>query len=270
MSETFEYVSSFDLTKIPTIANIPNTLTDPQECIILLHGLTTSKDEYQNVYRNLASKLADRGKQSVRFDFRGHGDSETKLAQFNVYNQIFDTLSVIRWAESFIGATKFTILGTSFGAPAGIYSSYMIDNKVNKIVLLAPILDFYRTFINPETEWGAEVFGLKRVFDAVLNDCLKVENDFNMSRNSALDMILLDPRPILSKLKCKVSILHGTEDGMVPFFASKIFAEQNKHIGFFPMTQTGHGLAQVGDESRTSKRTNDNTNLLILQLTGEE
>ena len=270
MSEIVEHLNSFDQIKIPTIANIPSSVTDPHECILLLHGLTTSKDEYQDVYRNLAAKLEERGKLSVRFDFRGHGDSEAGLAQFNVYNQILDTLSVVNWAQSFLGVEQFTILGTSFGAPPGIFSSSILKEKVNKLVLLAPILDFHRTFISPETEWGHDIFGSIRIFEAVQNDHLKVEQDFVLSRKSALDMMIIDPRPILSMLKCEIAILHGMEDGMVPYNASKNFAEENKQVNFVPMPQTGHGLAQVGDESRTSKRTIDNTNNLILQLIGND
>lgn len=270
MSEKTEYLNSFDLTKIPTILNIPDTVNEPQECIVLLHGLTTSKNEYQDVYQNLATKLAERGRQSVRFDFRGHGDSEAKLDQFNVYNQIFDTLCVIKWIKSTIGVDKFIILGTSYAASAGIYSSYILEKDVPKLVLLAPILDFDRTFINPETEWGIETFGQSKVIETIFNNSLKVESGFNMTRKSALDMLLLDPRPILSALQCEISILHGTEDGMVPFAATKRFAEHNKHVSFYQMPQTGHGLAQLEDESRTSQRTIDNTNYLIQQLTGEE
>lgn len=270
MSEKTEFISSFDSTRIPTIMNIPDTVSRPEECIVLLHGLTTSKNEYQDVYRNLAASLAEHGRQSVRFDFRGHGDSKASLDQFNLYNQIFDTLCVVEWVKSIGGIRKFIILGTSYAASVGIYSSYILGKNVPKLVLLAPILDFNRTFINPETEWGREIFGQSKVVETIFNNSLKVESGFNMTRKSALDMLLLDPRPTLRALPCEISILHGTEDGMVPFAATKEFAEKNKHVNFYQMPQTGHGLAQLEDELRTSQRTIDNTNYLIQQLIGEE
>jgi pimeloyl-ACP methyl ester carboxylesterase len=270
MNDKIEYITSFDSTRIPAIINVPDLIKNSKECIVLLHGLTTSKNEYQNVYRNLAEKLAEQGWQSVRFDFRGHGDSEDSLDQFNVYNQILDTLSVIKWVKSSIGADKYIILGTSFAASAGICTSYILQDNVIKLILLAPIIDFHRTFIKPETEWGREIFGRDKVIEAIFNDCLKVESNFKLSRRTSLDMLLIDPKSILKELKCAISILHGNEDGMVPFSATKEFAQKNTNIDFIEMPETGHGLAQIGDESRKAQRTIDNTDHLIRCLTGDK
>ena len=64
----------------------------------------------------------------ISFDFRGHGDSEAKLDQFNVYNQIFDTLCVIKWIKS-------TVNGQSFFPSAEAFRVLQFHSMIKKAQL---------------------------------------------------------------------------------------------------------------------------------------
>jgi uncharacterized protein len=226
------------------------------------------KDEYQGAFRAITEQLAQAGQASLRFDFRGHGDSPAGLDQFTVHNQVSDILSVIDWAQSEAQATTFTCLAASFAAPAAICAAYVLDQTVAKLVLLAPVLDMLRTFTEPSTEWTEDNFGLQRVRAAILNNdaALEPEPGFRLGRDFALDLLLTNPEPLLARLGCEVVLFHGDVDGMVPFDVSREWASAHPSVRFVAMPGTAHGLAEAGDEKRTSTQTKSNTEGLLAEL----
>lgn len=257
-------ISSVDGVPVPAIFHGPLDEKNVDLCVLLLHGLTTGKNEYQDVYKNLASDLGARSVCSLRIDFRGHGESTAPLADYSVHTQVLDTISSLSYIRNRFPAARIRILGTSYGAPPAIVSS-AIDQAIEKVVLLAPILDFDRTFLHPTTPWASENFGISR-YQTALSKGMDIGDGFTPGPRLFLDHFIISPIDHLRAISSRCTILHGDQDGMVPFDVSAEAAIAHSEITFHRLKNTGHGLAEVGDESRSSDQTLENQSLLQMEL----
>ena len=82
-------------------AIIQKPATDGREklpTVVVCHGFTGSKDEA--LLCLIADSLQRRGIASIRFDFNGHGQSEGKLEEMTVPNELEDALRVVAYCRS--------------------------------------------------------------------------------------------------------------------------------------------------------------------------
>ena len=70
---------------------------DQVACVVACHGMLASKDSLK--YIMLADVLASRGIASIRFDFRGCGESDGKLDKSHITNRSIDLKAVIDFVE---------------------------------------------------------------------------------------------------------------------------------------------------------------------------
>jgi pimeloyl-ACP methyl ester carboxylesterase len=267
MDERQVVIPADDGTSIPAVLTAPSEdYSAVKRWIIMLHGITVSKDEHQGFYRRLARLLARNGVGSVRFDFRGHGDSAVPASGFTVSSQIMDALTVVNWTCSTVGSSRVTFLGTSFGSPPAIVVSEILADRVESLVLLAPVIDYERTFVEPETPWGLENFGSRRLREGLLGRPLKIEQDFELSPALIFEMLTLDPQRPLTRISSRIFLLHGDKDEMVPFAASQACANRHQGISFKPLPNTGHGFAEINDDAGTSAQTKANLDLIASLL----
>jgi len=116
-SERQLVISEPDGVGIPGILCVPNGAERAR--VLMLHGITTSKNEYLDFFRELAHTLAGCGVGSLRIDFRGHGDSQVSSRAFTVASQCSDTYAALKWYLDLEPHSDVTyhVLGCSFGAP---------------------------------------------------------------------------------------------------------------------------------------------------------
>ena len=96
------------------------TETTVHDVVIWMHGIAVNKDEYLNFFHDGSDYLAAEGIGSIRFDFRGHGDSSGKPRDFSLVGQNLDAEAVSAFARKHYGdapATRFHLVAASFGAP---------------------------------------------------------------------------------------------------------------------------------------------------------
>ena len=272
MTESRVSVRALDGTSIEAIVAKPDTESGTRSHMtLLLHGITTHKDEYGDTFQRLARELADAGEQSLRLDFRGHGDSKAPLTEFNVRTQLLDLLAVARWLSSEQDVDRLRILAASFSAPAAITATLVLGQAVDKLVLLAPVLDFYETFVEPLTGWGEDNFGRERIISTLNGDTtLVLEPGFELGADFAADLLLVNVVPTLARLSCPVRILHGDQDGMVPLAVSKRVAAEYPNVALTVMDETEHGLAKAGDTDQESTLTASNYARVVAALSTVE
>ena len=253
----------------PSVPGIPGVLvvpSNPQSAVLLLHGLFGSKDEYNDAYRKLAADLSEAVIASLRIDFRGHGDSGAALAEYTSQSQALDAVYAFDWLRGRLPDLPTSVLATSFGAAAGITLATVRDEVVTTLVLVAPVLDYARTFLYPTTEWGNDLFGIKRVAESVQSG-LPLEDGYTLSPEATVDLLDVNPGSALPRLGHKdVHILHGERDSLVPHEISIDVARELDWIDLHIMPNTDHGLAEVGDASRSSAQTRKNIARVIRYL----
>ena len=109
--------------------------------ILMLHGITTHKNEYANFYGRLAAKLAQRGIESLRIDFRGHGDSRARTRDFTIASQVVDTVAAVDWLSEHAQHKRVTaILGSSFGALPALVAGTLRNNNLQRLLLVVIVM----------------------------------------------------------------------------------------------------------------------------------
>lgn len=103
---------------IPAILTLPDEKkTRPFPIVVMLHGTASQKDEVGDLYKRLASKLANKNIASIRFDFAGSGESSVDYRLYNLEGAVNDVLSIYSFIEQHKGIESQSIhlLGFSQG-----------------------------------------------------------------------------------------------------------------------------------------------------------
>lgn len=223
--------------------NLCGKLTMPDEnskgAVILCHGITVEKNE-GGFYSKLAKLLAENGLMNLRFDFRGHGESSGKSWEMTIKGEIFDLEAAVNLLRE-KGFKKVSLIGTSFGG--GIITIYTGEkpSTISSITLLCPVLDYKRTFLNPETEWAQEWFAPEAISNAMRTGKLDLDG-FQLGSNLLKEFRRLNPGEALLKLKVPALIVHGTEDSYVPYSVAEYYGKRYRNGKFLPVNGADHGF----------------------------
>jgi pimeloyl-ACP methyl ester carboxylesterase len=133
---------------VPITASFYQPSRRPAPCVILVHMLSRSRDDWQA----LATRLADAGIAALALDLRGHGASgaDPRPDAGTAADMSADLLDV-QAARSFLasrpdlGVTNIGILGASVGANLAAAAA-AADPTVRSIALLSPGLEYRRVY----------------------------------------------------------------------------------------------------------------------------
>ena len=180
------------------------------KCVISCHGLLASKDSIK--YIMLAEELNKLGISSLRFDFRGCGESDGRLTDSHISNRSEDLNAVVEHAINELGFSDLGLFGSSMGG----YLSFLEashDTQVKALVSLSSPYSMVELFNARGIERSRyEIDGV--VFDGKFISDVRTHG------------VLGDE--ILNNIKCPVLIIHGDIDWLVPAnHARRLFAAIN-------------------------------------------
>lgn len=240
-----------------TLAGQLREVEDAEKVAVLCHGINSNKQEYLDVFPKLAERLAAVGISSLRFDFRGHGDSSGEAVDFNITGQMIDLKAVIAWIRSRYGGRRepdLAYVGVSFGGPPGIFLSGS-GKTFSSISLIAPVLSYSQTFLSPRTEWARASFNEKSLEHARNFGYLLLDNEFVVGVRLIEEMELLHPEVSIGSIGQDVLLFHGDADTMVPCEVSKSVGERFPNIDLRVLEGVGHGLYISGDDDGITPET---------------
>lgn len=219
------------------------------DVIIWMHGISVDKDEYLGFFREGARWFAKRGPSSIRFDFRGHGASSGSPLDFTVVGQNLDVRAIVDSARQQFGAgARLHIVAASFGSPPAIFAAHRYPKAVHSISLIAPVLSYERTFLQPETEWAKEIFSRDRLQELDKTGRLYFDESFYIGHHLVEEMRLINPIGALAQLKQRVLVVHGDRDSMVPYDATVAACRGLEHVRVVTLEGADHGFVEPGDE----------------------
>ncbi len=102
---------------------------------IFCHGFTGQRMGPGYLFVKLSRALADAGFCSVRFDFRGSGESDGEFFEMNVSTMKNDLMAVISWLKKNYNPSALYLLGHSFGGMIASLCSHDADG----VALLSPV-----------------------------------------------------------------------------------------------------------------------------------
>ncbi len=183
---------------------------DSRSCIISCHGLLASKDSPK--YKLLASRLSELGYSTVRFDFRGCGESGGHIWKSHISNRLTDLEVVIDHVCSELDIDRIGLFGSSMGG----FISYLKAEKDPRIKALVTLASPYSM---------SELFNLR----ALGKNGFEIDGIF--FGNDFLEDVRLhgDLEPdTLRALKCPTLIFHGDADLLVPIsHAQRLYDKLN-------------------------------------------
>jgi alpha/beta superfamily hydrolase len=185
--------------------------------IVLAHGICSSKD-YGGFHLGLAWELARCGFDTLRFDFRGHGESGGKSEEMTIAGEVKDLAAAVRFLRS-RHASQIGIVGHSFGGGVTVLYSARARPTPFALVLLAPVLDYRRTFVAPETPWTRQWFTPEAFARAQTSGTLDI-GGFPIGLKLIQEFHSLDPANILRGIPIPALVIHGDGDTIASFKAA--------------------------------------------------
>jgi len=209
----------------------------PKAGIILAHGIMTEK-HYGGFYPALAAELARHGFESLRFDFRGHGESGGKPADMTIAGEVRDLAAAVqvlrRHKHRHLG-----IVGTSFGAGIAVLYAAQTRRRPFALVLLSSVLDYRRTFLEPETPWAKKWFTASTLAKGYASGTLDL-GFFALGKGLLREFQTVRPAELLQELAIPVLMIHSERDPIAPFHTAQDAARSSPGVKFVRVRGAGH------------------------------
>ncbi len=209
----------------------------PKAGIVLAHGITVDKD-YEGFYPRLSAELARHGFESLRFDFRGHGESEGRPEQMTLTGEVRDLGAAVRFLRRRC-APHLAIVGTSLGAGIAVMYAARERRSPFALVLLSSVLDYRRTLLEPETDWAKEWFSPSAVSKAYATGTLDLMG-FPLGLELLREFKALEPAKVLRGLTIPVLMVHSERDPYAPFHVARDAARSIPGVKFVRVRGASH------------------------------
>lgn len=108
--------------------------------VLICHGLGGHKVGRYRVYVDIADHLAKSGIGTLRFDFRGSGDSEGNFNDITLEDQVSDALLAMHYLENHpqVDKNRIGLIGRSFGGAVAVIAASRYQ-RIKSFCLWSPI-----------------------------------------------------------------------------------------------------------------------------------
>lgn len=170
--------------------------------VLMVHDFPGHKSSYDNFFGDVEEALTQAGHDTLRFDFRGCGESDGQEENFSLVSAGDDFNSVLHWCRR-EGYSQFIMVGAGVGAAVAALN---IDLAVKAFIMLWPVLEpklYFKSYIakalmaeggKPYAEIDSHRVGV---------EFIKELKDLDLVSN-------------LKEIYCPTLIMQGSEDEIVP------------------------------------------------------
>lgn len=178
--------------------------------VIFCHGLAGNHIGRDRLYVQLSECLSRIGIASLRFDFRGSGDSEGDFGEMTLEGEVRDAIRAVQFARDLpnIDSTRLGIFGRSFGGAIAIHTASEVG-VVRSLVLWAPV------FTGKQWEEKWEIVQTAKVDEEERHKLMRINGQMpSMSFYKELISMRLD-KELLSLKEVPILLVHGEQDPVV-------------------------------------------------------
>ena len=208
----------------------------PAPTVLMLHGFTGQRLEPHRLFVLLSRQLAEAGIASLRFDFRGSGESEGTFDEMTVAREIEDVVAAYQFlkARPEVDGSRLGLMGLSMGGMVSALAVAQPGIEFKALSLWAPA--------HPKL-WLAQFPGgvtPEQVRAAVADPAIRAELrggvpfdehsgflDFGgnpVSMDFVADMPTLHPFETVKAHRGPAQVIHGTADPAVPIAIGEQYA----------------------------------------------
>ncbi|WP_245658550.1 alpha/beta hydrolase [Nocardia nova] len=231
--------------------HLAGTLVAPDHttgrAVVMVHGGGVTRDE-GGFFTRLADGLAEGGVTSLRFDLRGHGESQGRQEELTLATILNDIRVNLAYLRDVVGAREVGLLGASFGGGVCAYYAAKRPEDIDRLVLLNPQFDYKWRTIDSRDYWTNDVISDERA--AELNETGAVQFTPTLKHGRPLlnEVFWLKPNEVLGEIKTPTLIVHGNADTLVPISGSREAASKfTAPVELVEIEGSQHGFAVHDD-----------------------
>ncbi len=184
---------------------------------LVLHGFTGHMEEDHII--GAAKAIREAGIATLRVELYGHGKSDGKFCDHNLYKWILNGMAAFDYARSLPFVTDIYICGHSQGGLLTMLLGAMEEDRVKAIIPLSPAA------MIPEFARKGELLGTK--FDPVnVPEYLDSWNDDKLGGNYIRVAQTIHVDNAIKSFKKPVLLIHGSGDEAVPYSVSEKAVKQ--------------------------------------------
>ncbi|MGW4412823.1 alpha/beta hydrolase [Nonomuraea sp. NPDC004702] len=192
----------------------------PEHAVVLVHGGGVTRHE-SGFFTRMARGLGEHSLASLRFDLRGHGESEGRQEELTLSIILNDIRAALQHLRETTGADRLSLLGTSFGGGiSGYYAAHRPD-EVTRLVLLNPQLDYKKRTIDSRPFWHDDYLDEDVARQLSEQGSITFTPTLKHGRPLLNEVFWLKPNTALGAIKAPTLIVHGTRDTLVPIESSR-------------------------------------------------
>ena len=105
---------------------------------VMLHGFTGHKNENNFMFKDLSRYIVEAGVATVRFDYRGSGDSDGYFTDQNFDTVLKDAEAMYQFGKNLPGVKHLILLGFSMGGATASMLSVKHNGEISKLILMSP------------------------------------------------------------------------------------------------------------------------------------
>ena len=222
--------------------------------IVFTHGITVDKDN-EGIFVRADKKLQTFGFSTLRFDFRGHGQSRGESEKdVTISNELRDLGAII----DFVRKDRYVwigLAGASFGGSIAALFAGQHPQLIQKLFLANPVLDYEKGFLRPTTPWAKEHF--ENAFERIDREGFITigSRQFKVGRKLFEEMSSYHPSEALKTYMNPLFIVHGDKDNKVAFQDTFACFQNlpNKQKYFEKIEGSEHGFHEEPFETQVTK-----------------
>ncbi|MFD9486562.1 alpha/beta hydrolase [Streptomyces sp. NPDC059991] len=188
--------------------------------VVLVHGGGVTREE-GGFFTRLAAGLADGGVASLRFDMRGHGESEGRQEELTLTTILNDIRAGIAHLRNATAAQEITLLGASFGGGICAYYAAKRSMDISRLVLFNPQLDYKRRTIDTRPYWVDDSISEEAAQHLTEHGFIQFTPTLRHGRPLLNEVFWVHPHLALGEVQSPTLIVHGTQDTLVPIESSR-------------------------------------------------
>lgn len=217
--------------------------------VLLVHGGGVTREE-GGFFTRLADGLARTGVASLRFDLRGHGQSEGRQEELTLSTILNDIRVALVALRDSTGAQELSLLGASFGGGICAYYAAKRPDELSRLVLLNPQLDYKKRTIDTRPYWTNDVINDEAAQELNETGAIQFTPTLNHGRPLLNEVFWLKPNDVLDEIEAPTLIVHGNADTLVPIDGSRqALTEFTAPVELVEVDGSQHGFA-VHDDPR--------------------
>lgn len=203
------------LDRLQLAATFTHPETSTGHAAVLVHGGGVTREE-GGFFTRLADGLAEAGVASLRFDLRGHGQSEGRLEELTLAAVLNDIRVAVARVRELIGVERVSLLGASFGGGICAYYAAKRPDEVERLVLLNPQLDYKRRTVDNTPFWENDHLTPEAAQQLAEQGYLAFSPTLRHGRAIFHEVFWFDLDEAIPQITAPTLLVHGTKDTLVP------------------------------------------------------